>query len=120
MKVAILVDGGFYRKRAAHLYKHKTPEKRAAELVAYCKAHINMDLKDEKDRTLYRVFYYDCPPIEKSLYHPLLKKNINMSKQDTYQWTIDFLNELKCQRKFALRLGVLSDERAGYPSQLWL
>ena len=63
MKVAILVDGGFYRKRASHLYGQKTPEDRADELVKYCRAHINWDLKDEKDRTLYRVFYYDCPPI---------------------------------------------------------
>ena len=31
-KTAILVDGGFYRKRAAHLWGKKTAEERAKEL----------------------------------------------------------------------------------------
>ena len=38
-KTAILVDGGFYRKRAAHLWGKKTAEERAKELNAYCMAH---------------------------------------------------------------------------------
>ena len=54
IRTAILVDGGFYRKRAAHLWGHKTAEQRAAELSAYCQAH----LKDgREDRYLYRIFY---------------------------------------------------------------
>ena len=32
---AILVDGGFYRRRAYNLFGDKTPEDRAAELVEY-------------------------------------------------------------------------------------
>ena len=31
---AILVDGGFYRRRAARLFGHKEPEQRADELLA--------------------------------------------------------------------------------------
>ena len=52
IRTAILVDGGFYRKRAAHLWGHKTAEQRATELTAYCQAH----LKDGKEeRYLYRI-----------------------------------------------------------------
>ena len=40
-KTAILVDGGFYRKRAAHLWGKKTAEERAKELNAYCMAHLH-------------------------------------------------------------------------------
>lgn len=40
-RTAILVDGGFYRKRAAHLWGKKTAEERAKELNAYCKAHLH-------------------------------------------------------------------------------
>lgn len=61
IRTAILVDGAFYRKRAYNLFGKKTPEERAKELSSYCHRHI----KEEKEgATLYRVFYYDCPPIE--------------------------------------------------------
>lgn len=39
-KTAILVDGGFYRKRAELLWGKKPPEDRALELRRYCQAHI--------------------------------------------------------------------------------
>ncbi len=114
MRVAILVDGGFYRKRAKYLYGKKTAKKRADELVAYCMSHIKSNIDPCYEKGLYRVFYYDCPPIDKVVYHPLLKRNISFKHQDTYQWTLDFFKELKQKRKFALRLGNLSDESAAF------
>lgn len=109
-KTAILVDGGFYRKRARYLWGEKTAEERAKELTAYCMAHLNGN-RNQEERQLYRVFYYDCEPIgRKSVYHPLTKKNVDLDKSDTYTWTQAFLEELKKRRKFALRLGRLSDQ----------
>ena len=111
IKTAILVDGAFYRKRAYNLFGDLTPSERAKELEDYCKRHI----KDEKaGAMLYRVFYYDCPPIEKKLYHPLLKKQIDLSKTDDYEWATNFFNELRHKRKFALRLGRLAEEQAQF------
>lgn len=107
-KTAILVDGGFYRKRAAYLWGKKTAEARAKKLNAYCQTHLRDCDKDEP-RQLYRIFYYDCAPIERrSVYHPLTKKNVDLDKSETYTWSNTFLNELKRRRKFALRLGELS------------
>ncbi len=40
MKTAIMVDGGFYRKRAAYLWGKKTPDERMAELYKYCWDHL--------------------------------------------------------------------------------
>ncbi len=37
IKVAILVDGGFYRKRANYTHSAKTPKERADELDSYKK-----------------------------------------------------------------------------------
>lgn len=37
---AILVDGGFYRRRAYACLGDKSPEKRADELEEYCKRHL--------------------------------------------------------------------------------
>lgn len=109
-KTAILVDGGFYRKRAAYLWGKLDSAQRANELYAYCQAHIK---GAGEERQLYRVLYYDCLPIKKSLYHPLEKRNIDYGRSDTYKWMEAFLNQLKTKRKFALRLGELSDTFAG-------
>ncbi len=109
-KTAILVDGGFYRKRAAHLWGKKTAEERAKELSAYCHAHMQ-DRDGIASRVLYRIFYYDCKPIgRRSIYHPLTKRNVDLDKSETYTWTLTFLEELKKRRKFALRLGELSNQ----------
>ncbi|MFC5281645.1 NYN domain-containing protein [Arcanobacterium canis] len=106
---AILVDGGFYRRQAFHLFGDKTPQQRADELVSYCYRHIK-----NSSAFLYRIFYYDCPPSEKVLYHPLLKKQINLGKSSQYQWTKDFFNELIHRRKVALRRGEELETQHGY------
>ena len=113
MKTAILVDGGFYRYRAASLWGKKAPEKRASELMAYCKAHMTYE-KQYGNRELYRIFYYDCPPIGKTVYHPLKKQGVDFRHSETYAWSNTFFAELKKQRKVALRLGELSDEYASF------
>lgn len=108
---AILVDGGFYRKRARYLYGDKSPSERADELNEYCYKH----LRDKyENRYLYRIFYYDCPPAEKNIYNPLTNKSENLKKSSEYIWMTDFLNEIKHHRKFALRLGRLSDTQLNY------
>lgn len=74
-KVAILVDGGYYRKISAKVYGKVTAKERADELYSYCNRHLKeTHFKEEIYNKLYRIFYYDCPPIDKIVYHPLLKK----------------------------------------------
>lgn len=117
VKTAILVDGAFFRKRAYYLRGDKTPKARAGELYAYCMTHIRdekPDLAFHEERELYRIFYYDCPPLATTVFHPLLKKNINFGKSDTYAWSTSFYEELKKKRKVALRMGTLSDASAHY------
>lgn len=113
VQTAILVDGGFYRRRAAQLFGPKSPKDRADELERYCLDHLHD--KYEK-RFLYRIFYYDCPPIEKgqNVYHPLLKKSIKLGDSNQVKWMSSFLEELKHRRKFALRLGRLSKTGISY------
>lgn len=115
IKVAILVDGGFYRKRANFLFGEKTPKKRAQELVVYCMRHLKQD-KFYADETvvLYRIFYYDCPPATKNITHPLTQKMISLEKTDLYKWNTDFFKELSIKRKLAIRKGELLDSSVGY------
>lgn len=116
MKTAIFVDGGFYRRRAQSVLGALTAEERAAELETYCHRHLhykkNNPNSDKKE--LYRIFYYDCPPMDKKIYHPFLHKQVDFSKTDLFTWSITFLDELKKKRKFALRLGKLADGQAHY------
>lgn len=116
-KTAILVDGAFYRKRSRYLRGEKSPTERANELYAYCMTHIRDEKSDpsyHEDRELYRIFYYDCPPLKKTVYHPALKRGVDFGRSDTYNWTISFFEELKKKRKLALRMGVLSDANAHF------
>lgn len=111
IKTAILVDGAFYRKRAYSIFGDKTPKERAEELSSYCHRHIK---EENAGAELYRVFYYDCPPMSKKIFHPLLNKQIDLSSTDDYAWANEFFKELKHQRKFALRLGRLAEEQAQF------
>lgn len=111
VRTAILVDGAYYRERAETLAGYKEPKDRADELERYC-----LDLLHDKyeNRFLHRIFYYDCPPSKKNVFHPLLRRTINLGKSDTCKWMETFLDELKSKRKFALRLGRLSDTNLNY------
>lgn len=63
---AILIDGGFYQRRAQSLFGEKEPKERVDELMNYVYHHV------KKGEHLYRIFYYDCPPSKDRIYHPLL------------------------------------------------
>lgn len=122
MKTAILVDGGFYRRMANHYVGAIPAIDRAKELALYCRKHLlqkDLYVKDDKGKRyeyseLYRVFYYDCPPTDKNVFHPLKKSSINFKKKPTYTWMTEFLDALKSKRKFALRLGFLAADEASF------
>lgn len=73
MKTAILVDGGFHTRRAQKVFGDISAKDRATELVNYCKRHLN---SHGENNDLYRIFYYDCPPTSKRIYHPFLQKQV--------------------------------------------
>lgn len=110
MKVAILIDGGFYHRRAQLMLGIKSAEERATELAIYCIRHLKHGTKQTIEDDLYKIFYYDCLPTDKKLYHPFLHKQIDYSKTDLYKWMIIFIDSLKRKRKFVMRLGRLAQK----------
>jgi len=108
-KTAILVDGGYYRVRARGLWGNKTATERAAELYEYCQLHIT---QPAEPRDLYRIFYYDCPPMSKTMVHPLTKNTIDYSVLPGTKWSNDFYRQLVEKRKLALRMGELAESTA--------
>ncbi len=99
-KVAVLVDGAFYLKRAKNLKGERTPARRAEELARYCADHAT-HLGSE----ILRIYYYDCDPIAKKAYHPLLGRTIDQSKSDEFAWKNAFFDELSRKRSVAIRKG---------------
>lgn len=103
--VAILVDGSFFLKRYAKCFKNgssHTPEQVAKNMYTMLMSHV------EHDR-LYRIFFYDCPPLMKRVHNPITKKSINLAKTEVAQFRIQFHGEIIKMRKVALRIGYLKD-----------
>lgn len=106
---AIMVDGGFYRRRAHALFGEKSPSARADELMEYCRRHIR-----KSEAFPYRIFYYDCPPSSKVLFHPLTRRQVNLGKSSQFTWMNQFLQALTKKRKVALRRGEELETQSGY------
>lgn len=110
MPTAILVDGGFFIKRYRQIYTKATdqlPQKVAKNLYEICLKHLSSNQKET--RSLYRIFYYDCPPLMKKAHHPLNRRAIDFSKTNEAIFRIALHSELRKVRKVALRMGRLSD-----------
>ncbi|MBR3554718.1 MAG: NYN domain-containing protein [Oscillospiraceae bacterium] len=107
-KTAILVDGGFYRKRFESGAPH-APEEAADALIRYCFRHLE---EHHTQHDLYRIFYYDAPPCQKKIFHPLYNRTVDFSKTSYAQWMSSFLKELTKKRKVALRLGTIDEGSA--------
>jgi len=111
MPTAIFVDAGFFIKRFPRVYPHKN----AADAVEAAQTLHQMALDhlvqkgDAERRELYRIFVYDCPPLQKKAEYPVSRQTVDFSKTETAQFRLAFHHELKCLRKVALRLGRLQD-----------
>ena len=106
VKIAVLIDGGFFIKRFNALYnkdKKMSGEEVANHLYTFAHSHVG------KENTLYRIFYYDCMPFSKKMHNPITHKAIDYSKTDEYKFRVDLFEALKMKRKVALRLGNLKD-----------
>ncbi len=108
---AILVDGGYYRVRSRNLWGDRPPSERADELYSYCMLHIT---EPDEPRDLYRIFYYDCPPMTRTIMHPLTKNPVDYSTMTGTKWSNDFFRKLTEKRKLALRMGELAESTASY------
>lgn len=126
IKTAIFVDAAFFIKRAIPVFGKLEAKDLADKLWQFCLYHAYPNIEDKGDwrklskaqrdkkfcealDNLYRIFVYDCPPLEKSLYHPFLKKDVNFRLSERSVWRKNFHTELKTKRKVALRLGHIDD-----------
>jgi len=113
MPTAVLIDGGYFIKRYRALYPDGAHDAtRAADQAwRWAMLHMREGAKGgERKYTLYRIFFYDCPPLLKKLHNPLTGKLIDFSKTDEARFRTELHARLRRKRKVALRMGHLSGD----------
>ncbi|MFW9610072.1 MAG: NYN domain-containing protein [Aquaspirillum sp.] len=109
MATAILIDGAFFLHRYRALMTESTqhnPEDVASMMMRWALSHLNQN--DER-RDLYRIFYYDCPPLDKKVTLPISNTPFDFAETHEAQFRHGLFDELRRKRKLALRLGYLAD-----------
>ena len=112
MPTAILVDGDFFLRCYRVIFGHPDePAAVAKKLHGLCLQHLKGKNNQQKHE-LYRIFFYDCPPLTKKAHHPLTGKPVDFSKTPLAQFRHQLHMELRKLRKVALRLGYLDEYNA--------
>ncbi|OGI08841.1 MAG: hypothetical protein A2Y40_05100 [Candidatus Margulisbacteria bacterium GWF2_35_9] len=101
-KVAILVDGGYYKVCFRQKYKANP---KADNVIEHCNKLMKHCFSANKE--LFRIFYYDCLPYDKADEHPITKQVIEYNSTPQYEENMAFLNELKIKPSIAFRKGLL-------------
>ena len=110
MSTAVLIDGGFYLHRVRRLCGAQDPQPAAQALFRMCLDHLSRQGRDRDQ--LYRIFYYDAPPLSRKTQNPVSGKGVDFSQTAVARWRREFLAEMKKLRKVAVRLGDLAESTA--------
>jgi hypothetical protein len=91
-RLAVLVDGGFFLKRLKSQFPNvdaSDPAAVATLIHTHALRHRYQRTGEDSDRNpvfesfdLYRIFFYDCPPLEKKMHWPISKKAIDFAKKN--------------------------------------
>lgn len=122
MPTAILIDGAFFIKRFRAIEPQNAHDaRRAAECAhRWACAHLTPKIQRRvgeaqqgaprrtQRRELYRIFFYDCPPLDKKMHNPISKKAVDFAKSEEALFRLELHEHLRGMRKVALRLGHLS------------
>ncbi|HMY01466.1 MAG TPA: NYN domain-containing protein [Agitococcus sp.] len=123
IKIAFLIDGSFFLNRLQFFkrkYYSSKPDLTSEQIILVIQQIIKKHLfncpKNIYQHT-YRIFYYDSPPLTIKVHLPLLnqgethKRVLDFAKDKKNIQRSEFLERLKKQPKFALRLGSIKHEK---------
>ena len=108
IRVAVMIDGGYFIKRYKTLYNKKNdkkPETIANDMYKLAHCHVG------NNNYLYRIFYYDCLPFEKKIHNPISNRCIDFAKTEEATCRNIIIDQMKKKRKVALRLGTLKESK---------
>ena len=93
-RVVFIIDGWFMRKR---IYRLKAFKYSGPEIRKYCVKHL------KEGDYLYRIFYYDTEPLDKTGHNPVTGKPINFGKTQVAIEQKELFNSIRKTPNFALR-----------------
>ena len=128
MSTAFVIDGAYFLRRFARTFPHYPPND--AKAVAFglqwltfwhlsqrnrlsppvMQTAVDEGLRLEESPDLYRIFFYDCPPLEKKLHYPISKGALDLSHTSTAVFRKAIHLELRKIRKMAMRFGRLNED----------
>lgn len=115
MTTSILIDGAFFIKRIRYFEPDKAYDADyMARLVKNMSLqHLVQKINQTKQQDdLYRIFFYDCAPLEKKMHNPISGQAIDFAKSEEAIFRRELHQALIKMRKLALRLGKLSEKSA--------
>ncbi|OLH30034.1 hypothetical protein DXO116_18390, partial [Xanthomonas oryzae pv. oryzae] len=110
MPTAILIDGAYFIKRFRSIEPHNSMDPQRAADVAHRWAVAHLTTANKPKRELYRIFFYDCAPLEKKMHYPVTKRAVDFAKSPEAVFRRKLHDLLRRKRKVALRLGHLSPQ----------
>lgn len=100
LKTAVLIDLSFFLKRYKTIFKISDP----LEMAKRIRHYVYKSVMKNNDY-LYRIYIYDCEPLEKDIELPISKTQINLKNTPTFEFRKNLLSSLKKQPYCAVRLG---------------
>lgn len=132
MPIAVVIDGAYFLRRFKSRYPTLNPSKPkdvAFGVVWLAAAHLalrqatdppnlviengvvtSVGMQWIETPELYRIFFYDCPPLTKRTQLPISKRALDLSRTETARARLAIHEELLTVRKVALRLGRLNEK----------
>lgn len=127
MPTAVVVDGAYFLRRFRSCFPKldaDDPKAIGFGLIYLTAWHLaqrigprqaleqieNHHFRPEETSALYRIFFYDCPPLMKKVHRPISNRSVDLSKTPQAQFRLALHSHLLTVRKVALRLGRLNDD----------
>lgn len=101
-KVVLLLDGGFVKKKLQARTKTFPTE---ADVLALCRSIMEKPRLQKAE--LFRVYYYDAPPLDGSAVNPLDGTAVDFSATSQAALNRALIDSLELQPDFAVRRGAL-------------
>jgi uncharacterized LabA/DUF88 family protein len=107
---AILIDGAYFLARFRKVYGERdASDARVVAKTAFSMSIEHIKALDRPKEALYRIFFYDCAPLDKVFRRPVSGDSVDFGASGMAAFRRDLHDQLRRQRKMALRLGRLAD-----------
>jgi uncharacterized LabA/DUF88 family protein len=101
MKTALLIDGGWFCKALSKILQMPSGWPSAPHVIKNAKSSLR------QDEELFRIFYYDCEPLDREVTNPIDRSRVDYRTMPAYSARKQFFFDLGQTDYVALRRGEL-------------